>query len=561
MITGSRFAGVCFAITYMALLAPSRATAQAVLYQIPGTDAGGGPHVKIVTLSINGAEAIAIGTPDHDEPGLPGAGKVEVYSARTATLLYTVTGSGAGDRYGVRVAHGDVNGDGNDDLIVGADQGGVGGYVDVLNASDGSLIETVVESSSAAAIGGGAIVLTEDFDGDGIHELAVGSPLEDSAVLPKTGALHVISSSTGSDIATIYGGSTGAQFGQSGVDMGAEDLDGDGIADLVIDAPVDGGFGSVSCYSGADFHLIWQTFGVVAGEEFGTAITELGADFDGDGIPDLAAGVVWAGLPPCPPGHVELLSGASGSVINDLASTEIDNEFGESLDSYDVDEDGFPELLVGAPGADAGGVDRGSVAAFKWDTTLVPPAFVQIAEVVGTSDGDELGDSIRQYCCGLGSSGMDGLAVTLPGSDTGAVDGGAVAICSLIGSVASATNYGTGWSGTLGVPAIFASNPPKLGAALTVHVDNSSPAATAGLLFVGFAQASIPTRAGGTILVAAPWILGLLPLPIGGLDINATMPIDLLLCGFEIDLQCLESDAGASRKISFTPGLSLLLGG
>ena len=66
---------------------------------------------------------------------------------------------------------------------------------------------------------------------------------------------------------------------------------------------------------------------------------------------------------------------------------------------------------------------------------------------------------------------------------------------------------------------------------------------------------------GGTLLVAPPWLLVPLVLPAGGLALTEILPSDILLCGFELDLQALELDPGASHGISFTAGLKLLLGG
>ena len=52
----------------------------------------------------------------------------------------------------------------------------------------------------------------------------------------------------------------------------------------------------------------------------------------------------------------------------------------------------------------------------------------------------------------------------------------------------------------------------------------------------------------------------LIDLPAGGTSIAGKIPIDHNLCGFTIDLQAIEVDAGAAKGVSFTPGLELLLG-
>lgn len=120
-------------------------------------------------------------------------------------------------------------------------------------------------------------------------------------------------------------------------------------------------------------------------------------------------------------------------------------------------------------------------------------------------------------------------------------------------------NYGVGWPGTLGIPGLTASGNPVFGTTINFDVGNSLGANTPGLLFAGLGRVSIPTSAGGTLLVDV-----LLTSPIvvlaGGDSLPATIPSDWSLCGVEVDLQVLELDPAASRKISFTPGLALVLG-
>jgi len=81
-------------------------------------------------------------------------------------------------------------------------------------------------------------------------------------------------------------------------------------------------------------------------------------------------------------------------------------------------------------------------------------------------------------------------------------------------------------------------------------------------LFVGTATASVPTRAGGTLLVGdllavVPFVL----LPATPTSFPFAVPFDPALCGFHLYLQALELDAGAAHGLSFTPGLELDFGG
>jgi len=124
---------------------------------------------------------------------------------------------------------------------------------------------------------------------------------------------------------------------------------------------------------------------------------------------------------------------------------------------------------------------------------------------------------------------------------------------------ASWSNYGVGWPGTLGVPSIVSNADPELGATITITISNSLGASTTGLLFVGLAEANIPTNKDGTLLVL-PLLWVPLPIPTAGAALIVTFPADDSLCGLEVDLQVLEVDPGASKDISFTPGLKLILG-
>jgi hypothetical protein len=128
-----------------------------------------------------------------------------------------------------------------------------------------------------------------------------------------------------------------------------------------------------------------------------------------------------------------------------------------------------------------------------------------------------------------------------------------------LGSSAAWSNYGTGYPGTLGIPAFTAQSRPVLGSSLTLDLANSSASYAVGLVLVGYQQATIHSAWGGDLLLipANANLIGMSPY---GTAITNSLPTDDALCGFEIDLQALEADPGATKGVSFTQGLELVLG-
>jgi Tol biopolymer transport system component len=125
---------------------------------------------------------------------------------------------------------------------------------------------------------------------------------------------------------------------------------------------------------------------------------------------------------------------------------------------------------------------------------------------------------------------------------------------------ASWSNYGAGYPGTLGTPTISASADPVLGTTISIDVSNSVGNWIVGILLGGVSRASIPTSAGGTLLV---WPLALLqPFPIApyGGSFLGDLPLDIDLLGVTFDLQAIEFDPGAAHGLSFTGGLELYFG-
>ncbi|MEW6744914.1 MAG: SBBP repeat-containing protein [Planctomycetota bacterium] len=121
-------------------------------------------------------------------------------------------------------------------------------------------------------------------------------------------------------------------------------------------------------------------------------------------------------------------------------------------------------------------------------------------------------------------------------------------------------NYGSGWPGTNGVPCLIANNDPALCSPLSLTICNSLGLSTSAFLFLGLSAVDLPTPWDGHLLVQPNWVF-LLALPTGSsFTLVGDVPCDPTFCGLHLYCQVLELDPGASRGVSFTPGLELLLG-
>ncbi len=149
-----------------------------------------------------------------------------------------------------------------------------------------------------------------------------------------------------------HGDAPGDQFGWIARDVG--DVDGDGVHDIVTSAPTAGAnAGAVSLLSTRKGTRLWTVKGT-AGDQLGIGI-EAAGDVNKDGVPDVLAGA--------PGGNYALvLSGRDGRVLRRIPARQAGEAFGQRVsDIGDVDGDGHADLLIGAPLNDAKGVDAGRV--------------------------------------------------------------------------------------------------------------------------------------------------------------------------------------------------------
>jgi Putative metal-binding motif/FG-GAP repeat len=289
--------------------------------------------------------------------------------------LTTTTSEDDGLRAGTSLAGGyDLNGDFDDDLVIGSDGGLAWIWVGGLGTGTGELggASNILVSTGSGAEGSLTVASPGDVTGDGVNDLVVGVP--------------------GTDTSATGGG---AVYMVAGPITASVELEGDGVA----------------------------VYGDVADMVLGVSVAGVG-DLDGDGTGDFVAGSPWYSAGGFTDGGAAWLLGP-GLTGGDVSSVAAASFIGSADDEWlgwsvagdvDLDGNGIADVLVGVPGANA---DDGAVYG-----QLGPWAGVS---TVGGSTFTFDGDSASQAgwaVAGGPDVDADGRGDVLVGGPTGASDAG-----------------------------------------------------------------------------------------------------------------------------------------
>jgi len=362
---------------------------------------GFGARMVVADFNADGYDDLAV---SGSGGGLPVAGKVYVYYGGPAGLdpltaqiwhrdIDGIPGvAGNEDNFGSSLVAGNFDGDAYADLAIGASRAfdAAATQMPVVHVLFGSSAGLVVQDNVALEFPAASGVANKigprvavDTDADGSDELLVTFGVTGSLVAPFACLAHSLRESP-----------TWSCFGEHSPDLtsasydpgsfAAADLDGDGVADVIAGeyrynpgshphagrARLWRGAGSLPGVIKPEAQFLTSPVGDTPGSSSRFATQLVAADFDGDGIADVAigepgqsavAGLNAAGLVHLyrgTPSSLTFMSSLSPVDIELLAPLQPGLRFGEELATGDFDGDGCVDLAVGLQRIDVGTIDR-----------------------------------------------------------------------------------------------------------------------------------------------------------------------------------------------------------
>ena len=355
---------------------------------------------------------------------------------------------------------GDVNGDGYADVMVAApyydggqtNEGMVRVYLGAADWDGGGSYWSA-ESDQASALFGSAVGTAGDVNGDGYDDILIGAPSYDFGQTNEGKVFLWLGSASGlGDNGTTTNCDWVAESNQASAGFGtrvgtAGDINGDGYADVIIGAPQydnyyqDEGqlfawFGSATGLgpAGLPTNVDWYARGDQESAQLGNAAGTAG-DVNGDGYSDVIAGAQYYDGSVANDGAAFVWIGAAGGPESAATPDEAfwrayggqaGARFGYSAATAgDVDGDGYSDVIVGAPYYDNGEADEGGVFVYLGGAAAVAPT------PAVTKESNQANAHLGWVAGSVGDANGDGYAdivYTAPDYDGGVADAGQVIV-------------------------------------------------------------------------------------------------------------------------------------
>ncbi len=392
----------------------------AVAVTLSGVEGDGAGYALATAGDVNGdgQDDILVGAYGNDEAYTQAGAAYLVLGPVTADMSLgssdaRLLGEAATDGAGYSVAGlGDVDADGYDDILVGAhynDRGGsfAGAAFLVLGPVSGDLdlatADAVLVGEEASDFLSDPIAGAGDVDGDGRADLLLGARLHDGAGSNRGAAYLVYGPVTGeldlSSADVCLEGEDDDDYAGSAV-AAAGDVDGDGLDDLLVastrNSEAGTAAGAAYLFHGpvtgdmdlgsADAKLLGEDSYCYTGSSLASA-----GDVDADGLDDVFVGAYGysAGAGPYGGGgYIGAVYFVSGASVGDMSLADAEARMiGEAATDYagcavasagDVDQDGAPDVVIGAWSENTGGTDAGAaylvLAPFEGEIELADAA-------------------------------------------------------------------------------------------------------------------------------------------------------------------------------------------